>query len=197
MKHILPAFAILIGLSGGASGDTVPTGDLSIIFSPASEVYPPGADAFQCQLGSGTTAPCVIFSGTITDFDTDGSFITLATAPTISAYSNYFTVDENTFFDTPGFYEGDTDDYVTSNTYGPGPIIGLDIAPDTPAGIYTAEAIFAGEGGTDDPNFQGFTIEVPFTVVIAAPEPAAGGLTIAAGMLAIAASLRNRRSRTC
>ena len=197
MKRLLPAFGILLVLSATAFGDAIPVGDVTIVFAPTFAVYPPGADTFACQLGSGTDAPCVIFSGTITDTDTDGTFITLATDPTLSAYSDYFTVDANTFFDTPGFYEGDTDDSVASNTYGPGPIMGLDIAPDTPVGTYTAEAQFFGTGGDGDPNGYGFTVDVPFTVIVTAPEPATAEMAIAAGMLSIGASFRQRRSRTC
>ncbi len=132
MKRVLPAFALFLVVSGAAWGDPITTGDVTISFLPTStQVYPPGAAAFECQLGGGAV-PCVIFSGTITDTDTDGSFITLAADPTISAYSDYFTVD-NTFFDTTGFYEGDTDNFVTSNTYGSGLLVfGLDIAPGTP-----------------------------------------------------------------
>jgi hypothetical protein len=196
MNRLALVFAIVLGISATAFADPIPIGDVTIALTPpAIETYPPGALAFECELDSGTTEPCVIFSGTITDFDTDGSLLFLPTDPTLSAFSNYFSVD-NTFFNTPGVYEGDSADTFAPNTYGPGPIFGLDIAPGTPMGIYTAYFEFAGFGGDGDPNDAGFTVDVPFTVVIA-PEPGTRGLTIVAGVLAIGASLRHRRSRAC
>jgi hypothetical protein len=197
LKRLLPAVGILFGLSAGALGDTIPpVGDVTITFSPMTEVYPPGADTTTCN--SYGVAPCVDFYGTITDTDTDGSLLFL-TGITLSAFNNYFTVD-NTFSQDvaiPGGYEGDALDSPFPNSYS-GVIMGLDFAPDIPVGTYAADAIFAGAGGTDDPDFQGFTVVVPFSVIVSsAPEPATGGMAIIAGLLAIAASLRHRRSRIC
>jgi hypothetical protein len=142
----------------------------------------------------------VVFAGTITDNDTDGTAdnpnLIYLTGITLSAYSEYFTVDNTFSSDVPGAFEGDSDDYVTINTYS-GPIMGLDIAPDTPVGTYTAEAVFEGAGGDGDPDYNGFTEDVSFTVDVLAPEPATGGLLLAGLFVALAASRRLRRPRTC
>jgi len=187
MKSILLGTCALLLISVSAFA-----GDISITFSPDTEVYPPSADTATCQLYG--TAACVIFSGTITDNDTDRSLLFL-TGITLSDYNDYFTVDNN-FTDNPltGTFEGDTLNHVASNTY-TGEIMGLDIASDTPLGTYSAEAVFSGFGGTNDPDDNGFTQNVDFTVVVT-PEPITGGLTLI-GLLALAASRRLRRTRPC
>lgn len=190
MNGFLLASALLLAISAPAFAD-----DVTIAFNPVTETYPPSYDTAQCELYG--TPPCVVFSGTITDNDTDGSLLFLTGIdPTLSAYNEYFTVD-NTFTDDgsiPGAYEGDLLGLTAPNTYS-GIIMGLDIAPGTPIGTYTADAEFDGFGGTNDPNGSGFAIEVPFTVVIA-PEPVTSGLA-QAGLLAMAALSRRRRPRAC
>jgi hypothetical protein len=191
MKRLFLTSTMLFAMSAAAFGQT---GDVSIVFSPSTEVYPPGADTATCELYG--TAPCVDFSGTITDTDSDGSFLFL-TGVTVSAYANFFTVD-NTFSDDisiPGGYEGDTLDSPFPNTY-TGIIMGLDIAPGTPVGTYSANAVFAGYGGDGDPNGAGFTVDAPFTVIVNAPEPVTSSLVLG-GLLAIVAARRRSRPRAC
>jgi hypothetical protein len=193
MKSVPIAFIAFLGISATAFGS------LSFTLDPV-EVYPPGANLAQCELYG--VAPCVVFSGTLTDTDTDGSIVDLYSLSIDFANpsdSAYFTLD-NTFFSVPpGVLSGDPgspgDGNPISYTY-TGPIFGLDIAPFTPAGLYDGTAILLAYGGTNDPNDDGFTVDAQFTVAIGAPEPA-GGVMILTGLFAIVAFRCSRRARSC
>ena len=185
MKSLLCCCIAMLGMSAPAFG--------SLIFSlsPSVESYPPGFSTATCQANG--SAPCVVFSGTLTDPDTDGSDTFLAGISvnfTLPAANGYFTVDNTFFNDVPGGLEGDTDNNPFSNTY-TGAIFGLDFSPSTPAGVYTGMATISAYGGTNDPNDDGFTESASFTVEIT-PEPGSGWM-IVIGLLVIVA-LRRRFS---
>ena len=193
MKHLLILCAALLAMSAPACA-----GDITIVISPTVEQYPPGYPTFLCQ--DTGTAPCVVFSGTITDNDTDDSLLFLSSValdPAVAA-DDYFTLDDTFYGDTPGLFSGDPD-WATdnlgnySNTYS-GPLFGLDFAPDTPDGIYDGMIIFSGAGGTNDVNDSGFTVEEPFEVIIGTPEPASG-LLLLGSLLATVAARRKRQGQ--
>src|SRR5271165_7166829 len=82
-------------------------GSISITLNPSVELYPPGYATALCQVNG--TAPCVVFSGTITDTDTDSSFLFLqsvALDPGVAADS-FFTLDNLFYNDVPGLFSGD------------------------------------------------------------------------------------------
>lgn len=196
MKCPVMAFAVLLALSCAAFGTGIGSPDVTITFNqPALAVYPPGYDTATCELNG--TAPCVVFSGTVTDNDTDGSPLDL-TGITLSAYSNYFTVDNTFSNDTPGLFEGDANGTFAPD-YAPvsytGAVMGLDIGAGTPAGTYNDVAEFLGSGGTAGPDMSGYLTYVDFTVVVA-PEPSSGGLVVTS-LLTLAAALHIRCRRRC
>lgn len=134
---------------------------------------------------------CVLFTGTLTDADTDDSFIFLnsisvsAFAPTPA--SGLLTIDNTFYDDVPGILSGDPNyaaDGNPSNTY-TGPIFGIDIAPRTAPGVYDAVVTLFAAGGTGDPNDNGFQIEESIQVDVVAPEPASAALFFA-GLLPFA-----------
>jgi hypothetical protein len=167
-------------------------GSLIFTVSPSTESSPPGSSTSTCQLTG--TAPCVVFSGTLSDPDTDSSFTFLNSISvnfTLPAANGYFTVDNTFFDDVPGALEGDTNNNPFPNSY-TGPIFGLDFASSTPPGVYQGMATISASGGTNDPNGNGFTESISFTVDIT-PEPASE-LLIAGGLVALAAAIRLRRA---
>jgi hypothetical protein len=143
---------------------------------------------------------CVLFYGTLTDTDvsTDPSYpymvlygidVSFSSNPA----SGSLTVD-NTFYDStdyvPGVLSGDPD-YADDGSGNPpnsytGAIFGIDIAPGTALGVYTGTVTISAAGGLDDPDYSGFAVSRSFTVDVAAPEPAAGSLSLA-GLAALMA----------
>src|ERR1022692_3206336 len=125
MKKLL--LLLLLGIAVPAFA-----GSITITLNPTVEVYPPGYATALCQVNG--TAPCVVFSGTITDTNTDGSFLSLesvALDPAVPA-DDFFTLDNLFYNDVPGLFSGDPSapgDGNPSYTYGPDPIFGLDFAP--------------------------------------------------------------------
>lgn len=127
---------------------------------------------------------CVLFSGTLSDTDTDLSdvyltsiSVTFSTTPSSGA----LTVDNTFYDDVPGVLSGDPD-YASDELGNPpniydGPIFGIDIAPDTSPGAYTGTVTIGALGGTNDPDYNGFTVTADITVVVT-PEPATGGLAL-------------------
>jgi hypothetical protein len=146
-------------------------------------------------------ANCVIFTGTLMDTDTDGSDMFFAQFPAgIQAIfspnpsSGGLTLD-NTFYDVvPAILSGDPgspgDGNPFSSTYS-GPIFGIQIAPNTPAGVYSGIVTISASCGDDDPNCAGFTVSQNFTVDVI-PEPGAFGLFFA-GLLPLAGWLTMKR----
>jgi hypothetical protein len=195
MKRLFILSVLLLGMSAPAFA-----GDITITIDPTTEQYPPGYPTFLCQETG--TAPCVVFTGTIIDNDIDDSLLFLSSValdPTVAA-DDYFTLDNTFYDDVPGAFSGDpaweTDDLGNpSDTY-TGPLFGLDFAPDTPNGIYDGMIIFSGAGGTNDANYDGFTVEEPFEVIIGTPEPASGLLMLTA-LLATGAARRKRSLKAC
>lgn len=192
MNHLLLVAIALLGMSPAAFAD------LTAILSPTVENSWQGVDPFTCELNGGT-APCVQFSGTITDTDTDplAAYIYLFDVTLVpSGDSSFFTFDGTFFNNVPGVYSDDAN-WATdglgnpSNTY-TGPIFGVDVDPSTPAGIYNETAQFSVAGGTADPNYNGYTFDVDFTIDV--PEPSTA-LLIPAGLVAIVAW--RRRARVC
>jgi hypothetical protein len=171
--------------------------DLSFTLSPSLDYYPPGADPSQCQLYG--TAPCVQFSGTLTDNDTDGSplFINSFSLILNSGDDAYFSADN--FFDSfsgpPGVLEGDTSKSFAPNSY-TGLIFGVDIISAPPPGVYNEIAEISACGGTNgDPTCGSFfTVDADFTIQDPAPEPRTG-LLMLAGLLGLVGLHRARRSR--
>ena len=132
---------------------------------------------------------CVLFTGTLQDNDTDLSVLSLNTIGITFSPSNpssgYLTLDDNTFYNNVGalligdpnwLVNGEQDGFL-ANFY-TGPVFGIDIAPGTPYGEYTAVISVNTSGGTNDTDSgQTFTQTITVDVV---PEPAAAGLLLAA-----------------
>ena len=190
MKRLLAVSIAVLGMSAGLSAS-----DLTLILNPSTAVYPPGNSTPTCELAG--AAPCVIFSGVLTDDDTDTSLMALASLsldfgsdPSAEAY---FNVDSTFDMDVPGLFSGDPSAPGDGNPFPymyTGPIFGIDIAPSTPYGIYQLAATVSAFGGTNDPSFSGFTTETAFTLVVA-PEPSGNSL-IAAGLAVLFACHRFR-----
>jgi hypothetical protein len=189
MKHLLVISIALLGMAPAAFAD------LTAVLSPNVEVFPPGADPGICNTFG--VAPCVQFSGTLTDTDTDGSFISLNGISITYGQpgdANYLTLD-NTFSSggPPLIFVGDPTSVFLPFTY-TGVIFGVDILPTTPIGIYTETAVIQASGGTNDPNGNGFNVDMDFTIDVNSPEPSTA-LLMLAGLVAIVAW--RRRTRVC
>lgn len=148
-----------------------------------SVAFAPGADltfTLNASTGSGSMsllAPqanppclqpnCVLFSGALTNTDTDLSFIRLEDI-SISLSSSNLSLDNTFFAVVPGLLSGDSN-YATSgnpaNAYS-GPIFGIDIAPQTPSGTYNATVTIHASGGTGDPDNNGFTVSKNITITV-------------------------------
>jgi uncharacterized protein (TIGR03437 family) len=130
---------------------------------------------------------CVLFSGTLTDNDTDSSLMLIESIQVTFGGTNPpsgLTADNTFSFDVPGVLSGDPN-YATDNSGNPanaytGPIFGIDIAPGTPPGTYTATVTITAVGGTGDPNQNGFSVsqnitvtvtQIPQTIAFPAPLP--------------------------
>lgn len=126
---------------------------------------------------------CVIFSGTLTDTDTDDSVtnldsidVSFSTLPAAGGLSI-----DNTFSESaPGILFGDTSLFYQYS----GPIFGIDIAPGTTDGVYSGTVTLHADGGTNDPTNAGFTLTQDITVIVT-PEPSALAQLLAAGMFAV------------
>jgi hypothetical protein len=137
---------------------------------------------------------CVLFTGTLEDTDTDSSIMLIGYTP--DGISPVITVTflsipaegslslDNTFYeDVPGVLSGDptwaTDGSGNPpNIYGDDePIFGIDIAPGTSIGVYSGEVTIYAAGGTDDPDYNGFSVTQDFTVNVT-PEPSTVGLSL-------------------
>jgi len=126
---------------------------------------------------------CIIFTGTLTDNDSDSSLLFLvgvSIAFSVSNPSTGFLSIDNTFdFDVPGVLSGDPA-YATDNSGNPanrytGPIFGIDIAPGTPAGVYSGAVTIDAAGGTSDPGHNGFTVTRNFTLTVNPAMQTGGG----------------------
>jgi len=139
---------------------------------------------------TGAGGSSVIFSGTLVDTDTDDSalFMNGIDVAFTPPAGSYLTADPNFFFNTaPGSLFGDG---VTNDDTYTGPIFELDIAPGTPAGLYSGTIQILGGYNGPEADFdplatQSFQVDV-------APEPAAAGLMLAG--LAGLAMIRRRLS---
>lgn len=170
MKTLLLA---LFAFGASALGETL---TLSIN-TPVT--YPSGSPTVNCQTSG--TAPCIVYTGTIADGDTDGSVITLndilITFLTPGG-STYFTQD-NTFFDNvPGI--------LTAGDSYSGPLFALDFPANTPPGDYQFTALVEATDG-NGVNFDSASAGSDAQVT---PEPASGLLRLAA--LPAAFALRRR-----
>jgi hypothetical protein len=188
LKRFVMALIAAAAISPALFGD-----DILIAFNPATIIYPPGLDTYTCQSNGVGSLPCIAFSGVVTDTDTDESFITLSDlAVTFDGSGSTYLTQDNTFSNNaPGLLVGDPN---AANTYA-GPIFGLDIDPNTPWGTYTGSIQISGYNLTNDQDETNELVfgQQTFTVNVV-PEPFTFGLT-AAGLLALAASRRFRRSR--
>jgi hypothetical protein len=193
MKRLIVCLLAALGMCATAFGS------VTFTLNPTSETYPFGALGSTCQTYSlSSSSSCVIFSGTLTDTDTDGSLTSLNSISILYGSpgdASYFTIDNvfNAF--VPAVLEGDTLDSIAPNSY-TGAIFGVDVLPTTPLGVYNETIDIAASGGTNDPNGNGFDATTGFTIDIVLPEPASGLMTLG-GLLTIAVLLRARRSRTC
>jgi hypothetical protein len=164
--------------------------DLNIAFSPSILTYPPGSSPIICEL-NGDPGACLIYSGTITDNDTDGSIVNLTDGIALLPLSVYVTLDNLFFNDVPGCLEGDTLDNVCPNSY-TGPIFGIGIAPGTPFGTYSETFVLSVDGGTADPTNSGQTFDATVQIQVV-PEPASA-VTLGAGLVVLAFSCRKRHT---
>src|SRR5271154_730 len=122
MKSLLLVSIAAMGLAPAAFADIV------FALNPSTGVYPPGSNMGDCL--SGGSAPCIIFAGTLTDTDTDGSLDLLEgiTVNFVQPAGNAdFTLDSTFTNDVQLLFEGDTLDTSATNSYS-GPIFGLDFA---------------------------------------------------------------------
>jgi hypothetical protein len=192
LKRFLMALIAAAAMSSALFGDNI-----LIAFNPATMIYPPGLDTYTCQFNGGGNLPCIAFSGVITDTDTDDSLITLSDlAVTFSGLGSTYLTQDNTFSNNaPGLLVGDpnvaTDGSQVLNAY-TGPIFGLDINPNTPLGTFTGSIQISGYNLTNGETDELVLGQQTFTVNVV-PEPFTFGLA-AAGLLALAASRRVRRS---
>ena len=121
---------------------------------------------------------CVSFSGTLTDTDTDRSFLQLDSISISFDPGNPSTglSLDNTFMAVvPGLLSGDPNFAISGNppnTYS-GPIFGIDIVPGTVAGTYHAMVTVHASGGAGDPGAVGFTVSKNITITVA-PSPTGG-----------------------
>jgi hypothetical protein len=121
---------------------------------------------------------CVPFSGTLTDNDTDLSFLQLDSISISFDPANPSTglSLDNTFMAVvPGLLSGDPNFRVSGNppnSYS-GPVFGIDIAPHTVAGTYHATVMIHATGGTGDPGADGFSVSKVVTITVA-PRPDRG-----------------------
>jgi hypothetical protein len=151
---------------------------------------------------------CILFSGSLTDNDTDGSYIltgpdsdfglsditvTFSSLPTSGGLTLDNTWDD---FADAGVLIGDpnaaTDGDGAPNLY-TGPLFGIDIAPGTTPGRYTGTVTI--EAQHLDPDFDPigdpFTVSQQFTVDVV-PEPASWGFALA-GLMVLGAWCRLRK----
>src|ERR1022692_261643 len=130
MKKLL--LLLLLGIAVPAFA-----GSITITLNPTVEVYPPGYATALCQVNG--TAPCVVFSGTITDTNTDGSFLSLesvALDPAVPA-DDFFTLDNLFYNDGPRLFSGLPFAPGGGNPpppHGPPPLLGIVFPPKYPNG---------------------------------------------------------------
>lgn len=167
--HLLAAAFLLLGAP--AFGDV-----LTLTFDPFLEAGPPGGS--------------VTFQGTISSSVDDYCCLNSITATFGSPGDTYLSVDLTVFYlDFPGILPSG---YPFYDAY-TGPMFGILIAPNTPAGLYSGTATIL--GGADNYDFgaldplvsQNFQVEV-------VPEPGMEGLTLA-GLATMAGIALRRRIR--
>jgi|SRR5450432_961444 hypothetical protein len=118
----------------------------------------------------------VIFQGTLTDTDTDGSFLFLNDiGVTFNAPGGSFlSVDPNFFFNSvPGDLIGDG---IAADDFYGGPVFEVFIANDTPSGNYFGNIAIL--GGFNGPGDTAVLATQTFEVVVVTPEPGAALLTL-------------------
>jgi hypothetical protein len=162
----VPAFAVSI------SGP-----DLTISLSPATGTFhPTGATP---DPGDCLSEYCVLYSGTLTDTDTDDSIVSLISA-TVSFNTNpatgSLTVDNTFLNDVPGILIGDPTFVYPSFPYYQysGPVFGIDVAPGTSVGTYDGTLTIYMAGGTNDSG-AGETFTANFSIGVT-PEPSTANL---------------------
>ncbi len=134
------------------------------------------------------------------DNNTDGSLVYLSDVGISFSSSNpssgYLSIDNTFYSSVPGVLSGDPN-FATDNSGNPankyaGPIFGIDIAPGTPAGSYTATVTIYASGGTNDPNLNGFTVSQNVTITVISSQtisfPAISAITLPASPFPISAT---------
>jgi hypothetical protein len=163
-----------------AYGGSAP--DLTIALAPDSGSFSPTGDTVDA--GDCLSQYCVLFSGAITNNDTDDSIMSLGPASVLFATtpaSGGLSIDETFYNDVPGILIGDpTYSYPDSSPYYQytGPIFGIDVAPGTTPGIYDGTLSVYTQYGTNDTG-PGETFTADFSVDVLAPEPSAASLLLA------------------
>ncbi len=168
----------------------------SLIFSLDSDVGYGSPTNLPADADTCLAPNCVLFTGALDDTDIDSSFMLIGFTPdgvspviTVTFFSSpaagSLSLDNTFYEDVPGVLSGDptwaTDGLGNPpNIYGDNePIFGIDIAPGTSSGVYTGEVTIYAAGGTDDPNYDGFSVAQDFTVdVTPEPEPSTVGLSL-------------------
>ena len=190
-KSILLFPMVALSLTVASAYGDVIVPDLSITLSPnvgAGYAAPGVVASGDCTLFS----YCVLFSGTLTDNDndpTDNTFTAITgigVAFTPAAANNFLLLDGTFNADVPTIFIGDpTFVYPAFPTYNyVGPIFGIDISPNLPAGVYNGVLSIFTSGGTNDTG-SGQTFTQTFTVDVLAPEPGSS-LLLFAGLLPFA-----------
>ena len=138
--------------------------------------------------GVGQPGDAIVFSGTLLDDDLDTSFLFLnAIAVSFTPPGGTFLSPDPNFFtqNVIGVLQSPPDIFPDSYS---GPIFEIHVAPNTPAGTYFGTIDIL--GGHNSPDDSTVLATQRFQVVAGAPEPALGGLTLAA--LACLALARSR-----
>ncbi len=172
-------------------------GDLVLSLDSPPLGYPPGTDTTDCQIEG--LAPCIFFTGSITNTDNDPTSLIDLSGITITFTDpsvTYFTQD-NAFYDYPLLLLSGDPNWATDNSGDlpnstTGVIFGLSYLPDTPFGDYQFTAQLTATGGDDDLG-DGIVSNIVTSDVVISPEPASSVLLLLA--LPLVAALRRRRSQ--
>jgi len=166
---------------------------LLLLLALASPAFAGLVFTLNSPVGVGAPGDSIIFSGTLLDDDLDTSFLFLnAIAVSFTPPGGTFLSPDPDFFfqNVIGLLQSPPD--VATDSY-TGPIFKIDVAPNTPAGTYFGTIdILGGRLSPDDTNVLATQT---FQVSVGVPEPALGGLMLAALLCMALVRSRSQRRR--